>query len=94
MWEDDIINLANTSAKPLVLREPLTWREKSACRGSETSKFFADRGGRVLTREAKLVCATCTVRISCLNFAIDNDERGIWGGTTEGERKRMIRGAA
>lgn len=94
MWEDETLNLADVTPKPLILREPLEWRERGACRGSETSKFFADRGGHLLIQQAKLVCAICTVRTNCLNFAIDNHERGIWGGTTEGERKRMIRGAA
>lgn len=37
--------------------------------------------------EAKRLCATCTVRPECLNYAEDNDEReGIWAGLTPQER--------
>jgi WhiB family transcriptional regulator, redox-sensing transcriptional regulator len=47
---------------------------------------------------AKKICASCPVREQCLEFAIatiQND--GIWGGTTEDERrliKRARRAAA
>lgn len=84
-----IINLADVDPKPLILREPLTWRERGACRGLDPNSFFADRGGTSveLVRRAKLVCSTCVVRISCLNFAVDNQEKGVWGGTTEKERR-------
>jgi hypothetical protein len=31
------------------------------------------------------------VRRICLKFALDNDEVGIWGGTTTMERQRLKR---
>jgi hypothetical protein len=34
------------------------------------------------------------VRPECLAFAIDNDERGVWGGTSEAERRAMRRDQA
>lgn len=37
--------------------------------------------------KAKALCATCPVRLECLEYADDNDEReGIWGGLTPTER--------
>ena len=39
-----------------------------------------------LFRQAKTVCATCPFMASCLDWAISNDEYGVWGGTTKAER--------
>ena len=42
--------------------------------------------------EAKSVCAVCPVRQACLEHALAHREReGIWGGTTERERRRIVR---
>lgn len=41
--------------------------------------------------EAKLLCNSCPYKEACLEFALKNPQAGIWGGTTERERKRLIR---
>ena len=39
--------------------------------------------------KAKAVCEGCTVKLECLEEAIDISEPfGVWGGMTEGERKQ------
>jgi WhiB family redox-sensing transcriptional regulator len=39
---------------------------------------------------AKGVCDSCDARTSCLEFALaTNQESGIWGGTTEEERRKL-----
>jgi len=44
---------------------------------------------------AKRICAACEVRAECLAAVLADDTlRGIWGGTTEAERKKMRRRAA
>lgn len=41
---------------------------------------------------ARNMCHECAVCEQCLNFAIDHDEKfGIWGGTTERERRVIKR---
>jgi WhiB family redox-sensing transcriptional regulator len=45
-------------------------------------------------RSAKKICSTCPYQIACLEYALKNNELGIWGGTTEGERRRMKRTGA
>jgi WhiB family redox-sensing transcriptional regulator len=41
---------------------------------------------------AKAVCRACTVREECLEFAIStNQEYGVWGGTSEEERRVLRR---
>jgi WhiB family redox-sensing transcriptional regulator len=39
---------------------------------------------------AKSVCMQCSVQRACLEFAlITNQESGIWGGTSEEERRKL-----
>jgi WhiB family redox-sensing transcriptional regulator len=41
---------------------------------------------------AKQVCQSCPVRTECLAEALDNQiEWGVWGGTTERERRALLR---
>jgi WhiB family redox-sensing transcriptional regulator len=43
---------------------------------------------------AKAICGGCAVRGQCLKFAVERGEaHGIWGGTSESERRVLI-GAA
>jgi WhiB family redox-sensing transcriptional regulator len=63
------------------------WKLLGACRGKDLDIFFAEeRGSDVI---AKYFCARCVVRAQCLDVALENDERGVWGGTTERERRRI-----
>ena len=42
--------------------------------------------------EAKAVCGECPVRVACLDHALGYGEKaGVWGGTTERERRRILR---
>ena len=64
------------------------WRLDALCAETDPEAFFPEKGGS--TREAKRVCAGCSVRAECLEFALANDERfGIWGGLSERERRRV-----
>jgi WhiB family redox-sensing transcriptional regulator len=39
---------------------------------------------------AKAICETCPVRLACLAFALERNEKfGVWGGLTEKERARL-----
>ena len=40
---------------------------------------------------AKVVCIGCPVQRECLEYALDNGEYGVWGGTSERERRRIRR---
>lgn len=70
------------------LPDPPAWREHGACRGVDPNIFFPERGESCV--EAKAICAGCPVRGECLDYALDLGEKfGIWGGTSERERRRM-----
>jgi WhiB family transcriptional regulator, redox-sensing transcriptional regulator len=74
-----------------------TWHLNAACRGPESVLFFAptlpERREERETREheAKSICARCTVREDCLEFALRvREPHGIWGGLTEAERRQRL----
>lgn len=58
------------------------------CRGANGDIFFEE--GNEST--AKAYCDLCPVRVTCLTWAMENGEFGIWGGTTESERRAAKRG--
>ncbi|MCI4146600.1 WhiB family transcriptional regulator [Streptomyces albogriseolus] len=78
----------------------MDWHEKAICAGADPDLFFpVGHGGSapVLLQadRAKAVCRRCPVREQCLAWALRHEEvDGIWGGTTEGERRAMARRAA
>lgn len=78
---------------PFAEIEALSWHERALCAQTDPEAFFPEKGGS--TREAKRVCASCEVRVECLEYALGNDERfGIWGGLSERERRRIKRAQA
>jgi WhiB family transcriptional regulator, redox-sensing transcriptional regulator len=66
------------------------WREHRACTNMEISNFFTR--SRRTAQETISVCGGCPVKWDCLNYAVTNCiEYGIWGGTTEQNRAKLIR---
>lgn len=70
------------------------WRNEARCFGMDPARFFPLRGRGTpgAVAEAKSVCAPCTVRVECLEFALEaNERRGIWGGYTPQERREIVK---
>ena len=68
----------------------LSWQDFANCSGADQDLFFPERGAS--TRKAKAICAACSVKEECLEFAITQGERfGIWGGLSERERRKIRR---
>ena len=85
--------LGRFALEPAAAPEDLSWQDAGLCQQVDPEIFFVEKGGSV--RAAKSVCRNCTVRELCLQYALENDERfGIWGGTSERERRRLKRVAA
>jgi WhiB family redox-sensing transcriptional regulator len=76
-------------------RDSLAWSERAACQDAVPDLFFpvSDFGAaQEQITEAKSVCARCPVRADCLHHALSRGEAsGIWGGTTEYERRHLRR---
>jgi WhiB family redox-sensing transcriptional regulator len=70
------------------------WRDRAACRHTDPELFFpVGTSGPALRQigRAMEVCGACPVRKQCLAWALDRAlDFGIWGGTTEDQR-RVIR---
>lgn len=69
---------------------------RGACRVGQvpTWLFFPHRGDNEVVDRAKKVCATCPVAATCLEYAVEAREPGVWGGTTGAERRELRRGRA
>ena len=69
------------------------WRNRAACRDTSPELFFPiGATGTAIDQieAAKSICAQCTVTHHCLEFALaTNQESGVWGGTTEEERRKL-----
>jgi WhiB family transcriptional regulator, redox-sensing transcriptional regulator len=72
-----------------------TWRKDAICRDTDPDLFFpVGSTGYALVQidRAKQVCGECPVSQDCLQYAIDtNQDSGIWGGTSEEERRQIRR---
>lgn len=65
------------------------WMRAAACKTVGASLFFATDGG---ITDAKKVCEGCPVKETCLEYALShNEQHGVWGGTSERERRRIRR---
>ena len=74
-----------------------SWQMKAACRGPQAAVFFPppqfERKDEKLEREARAkdICATCSVKEPCLDYAVSiREPHGIWGGLNESERKAIL----
>ena len=72
-----------------------TWRTSALCRQTDPDLFFpVGTTGSALDHiaAAKAVCERCPVQDPCLQFAIEtNQDSGVWGGTSEEERRVLRR---
>jgi len=60
-------------------------KEQRAQLGKDMRKYNEN------TAKAKSICGSCEFAEPCLVYALKNDVYGIWGGTTDTERKNFRR---
>ena len=75
--------------------ERTDWRDQAACSGLDPDLFFpvsASGASRTDIEAARHICQRCPVMTPCLRWALDLGQvSGIWGGTTEEERRALLR---
>lgn len=75
-----------------------SWRNHAICRDTDPELFFpVGTTGYALVQvdRAKEVCRQCPVKTQCLDYALEtNQDSGIWGGTSEEERRDIRRDIA
>jgi WhiB family transcriptional regulator, redox-sensing transcriptional regulator len=65
------------------------WMAAGKCREQAPTVFFPHDGAGV--DRARRICAGCPVLDVCLEYALTNRiDHGVWGGTSERERKRIL----
>ena len=69
------------------------WKMRAGCAGYPNSLFFpVSEAEESLVERAKAICFVCPVTEECLHYAFEtNQKAGIWGGTSERERKSLRR---
>jgi WhiB family redox-sensing transcriptional regulator len=71
------------------------WRDVAACRDTDPDLFFpVGSTGPAIDQidAAKQVCDSCPAKQPCLEFALmSNQDSGVWGGTSEDERRKLRR---
>jgi len=66
------------------------WMAEGRCNTVAPSVFFPSDG--VGVEAARKICQECPVKGPCLEYALANRiDHGVWGGTSERERRRILR---
>ena len=61
------------------------------CREIGVEVFFPDVPDASDYKLARTICSGCGVREQCLEWAVQHEPHGMWGGTTPVERKIIRR---
>ena len=71
------------------------WQEHGACLEADPLLFFHpqnERGSARIRRDraAKMICASCPVRVECADYAVRAREPyGVWGGLSKEDREQI-----
>jgi WhiB family redox-sensing transcriptional regulator len=76
----------------------MDWRHRALCRDEDPELFFpigTTGPAAVQVAQAKVVCGRCPVVEPCLSWALETgQDAGVWGGTSEDERRALKRRTA
>ena len=61
------------------------------CAQVDPELFFPNTAGEAnrVKKIVKKLCSSCEFQTLCLEYALDNDVLGIWGGMLDSERMRI-----
>ena len=86
----------NPDYEPAMCQDPgaesqaAEWITRRKCSGIDPNVFFPNDGAGVIA--AQQVCAGCPVKDPCRDYALANKiTYGVWGGTSERQRRRILR---
>lgn len=71
----------------MILPKPEPWMADAACAQVDPELWFPEKGGS--SAAAKRICQSCPVLQQCLGYAVEHFELGVWGGTSDKQRKAM-----
>jgi WhiB family redox-sensing transcriptional regulator len=63
------------------------------CAQIDSELFFPESAGQAAQVKSTIrkICGSCDFQSECLEYALNTNSFGIWGGTLETERRRMLR---
>lgn len=71
------------------------WHKDAACKNAPVGIFVSygdeDDDPPYPPVTALAYCNACPVKADCLQWATENDEYGVWGGTTNYQRRQLQR---
>lgn len=78
--EEAIAATLNTKSVTVAYEHPTPYvpAQEWACAGNDPGTFFPEDDETLVA--AKLVCAGCGLRDTCLSLALARGESGVWGG--------------
>jgi WhiB family transcriptional regulator, redox-sensing transcriptional regulator len=92
------INMSHPPLTFFISGEHMRWMDRGRCNGTPNwQSFFADERAQRRGLPAEVppdvmpLCGVCDVRNTCLTWALEHDEEGVWGGTTKQQREAMKR---
>lgn len=76
-----------------LLRKP-AWHADAACREHPEVSWFPRRGEQL--DAVRAICSDCLVQAECQSYALEQGSwlAGVWGGTSERQRRMLRRDAA
>jgi WhiB family redox-sensing transcriptional regulator len=63
--------------------------DRALCAGTDPDPWFPDLGVNFKGTIQERICASCPIVDNCLNWAVEHEWSGYWGGTGGKERTRM-----
>ncbi len=80
--------MSEAAGLPIIDHED--WQALAACKEYPPETFFPNDG--VGVEIAKRICSQCVVQEPCLEYALaTRQDNGIWGGTSERQRRRILK---
>jgi WhiB family redox-sensing transcriptional regulator len=97
--QEGVLLVTGAKRFDLLITDSEDWKTRGACVGADPDLWFPEttkrrrvptsRGPQVSA--AKAICATCPVRVTCLDHALSRPEPlGIWGGKSADERWAIL----
>lgn len=68
-------------------RNNISWMKQAKCDGH--GHLFFSEMHLTTVNKARAICNECPVKKECLTYAIENDEVGVWAGTTTNQRRKI-----
>ena len=61
--------------------DELSWQDLALCNGMDVNLFFDKYESDInIARSIDEACIACPVRKMCVEYGMDNDSYGVWGG--------------